>query len=126
MGAKTTVNATTYSGVSRNNSTALKASIAKGPTSVAIEADKRAFQMYTSGVLTGSACGTNLDHGVLAVGYGTESGEEYYLVKNSWGSGWETRDTSRSEFLPVLVSAVSRKIPSVLPPTGDSVFISSI
>jgi hypothetical protein len=44
--------------------------------------------MYKSGVLTGTACGTNLDHGVLAVGYGTENGEEYYLVKNSWGSGW--------------------------------------
>jgi len=84
----TAVKATGYSSVTPNNSDQLKAALAKGPVSVAIEADKRAFQMYTTGVLTGSACGTQLDHGVLAVGYGTENGTPYYLVKNSWGPTW--------------------------------------
>ena len=57
------------------------------PVSVAIQADQRDFQLYSGGVFTGS-CGTNLDHGVLAVGYGTEQSTDYYLVKNSWSTSW--------------------------------------
>merc|ERR1711934_607767 len=79
---------TTYTDVTVNSPEQLKAALDKQPVSVAIEADKMAFQMYHSGVLTGDKCGTNLDHGVLAVGYGTENGVEYYLVKNSWGATW--------------------------------------
>jgi C1A family cysteine protease len=76
-----------YADVPANSPAQLKAAIAKQPVSVAVEADQTAFQFYTSGVVT-SGCGQSLDHGVLAVGYGTLNGQGYFLVKNSWGASW--------------------------------------
>ena len=66
----------------------LKAALMKGPASVAIEADTMVFQTYSSGIITSSACGKNLDHGVVAVGYGVENGVEFFIVRNSWGASW--------------------------------------
>ena len=77
-----------YNDVPEKNLDQMKAALGKGPVSIAIEADKSVFQSYRSGVITSAACGQKLDHGVLAVGYGTEDGEEYVLVKNSWGASW--------------------------------------
>lgn len=74
--------------VEPNNQLALKSAVAKQPVSIAIEADTRYFQFYSGGVLTSTSCGTELDHGVLIVGYGEESGQKYWLVKNSWGATW--------------------------------------
>ena len=71
-----------------NDQLSLKAAVSQQPVSIAIEADTRYFQFYSSGVLTSTSCGTNLDHGVLIVGYGEEDGQKYWLVKNSWGSNW--------------------------------------
>ena len=69
----------------------LKAAIAKGPVSVTVEADKAAFGQYKHGVLNTSACGTSLDHAITAVGYGSANGQDYYIVRNSWGSSWGDR-----------------------------------
>lgn len=71
-----------------NDQLSLKVAVSKQPVSIAIEADTRYFQSYSSGVLTSASCGTNLDHGVLIVGYGEENGQKYWLVKNSWSVSW--------------------------------------
>jgi len=71
----------------KSSKTDMQSAVQQQPVTIAIEADQASFQHYQSGVLTGS-CGTNLDHAVLAVGYGTENGDDYWLVKNSWGTSW--------------------------------------
>lgn len=63
---------------------ALMSALVQQPVSVAIQADTKAFQLYSSGVFT-AECGSDTDHGVLAVGYGSLDGIPYYKVKNSWG-----------------------------------------
>ena len=82
------VHVSSCSDVKPNDQISLKAAVAQQPVAIAIEADTRYFQSYSSGVLTSSNCGTTLDHGVLIVGYGTENGIDYWLVKNSWSTTW--------------------------------------
>jgi len=85
----TPVKPTGFTDVIQNNANELKVAIAAGPVSVAIEADTFVFQFYSGGVLNSSKCGTSLDHGVAAVGYGVDPSKgEYYIVRNSWGASW--------------------------------------
>lgn len=73
--------------VAANSDSAMMTALAQQPVSIAIEADQSSFQLYKSGVFTGS-CGTTLDHGVLLVGYGSSSNGDYYILKNSWSTSW--------------------------------------
>ncbi|XVE88190.1 hypothetical protein DITRI_Ditri19aG0048900 [Diplodiscus trichospermus] len=79
---------TSYEDVPSNSESALLKAVANQPVSVAIDAGGSDFQHYKSGIFTGE-CGTFLDHGVTAVGYGkADDGTKYWLVKNSWGTSW--------------------------------------
>lgn len=79
----------TFIDVPPGDEKALISAIAMQPISIAIEASQFIFQFYKSGVITDDKCGDrgSIDHGVLAVGYGTDldTQEPYFLVKNSWG-----------------------------------------
>ncbi len=71
------------------NELQLTYAVAKQPVAVAIEADSRSFQHYTSGVYNDPACGSTLDHAVHAVGYSTDSsGQDYWIIANSWDVSW--------------------------------------
>jgi len=77
-----------YVDVTANSESQLLAAANLGPVSVAIQASSQVFQFYKSGILNDAGCGQRLDHGVTLVGYGTENGQDYYIVRNSWGAGW--------------------------------------
>jgi len=81
-----------YTNVTSGDAEALKLALFKnGPVAVSIDASHRSFTFYSNGVYYEPACGNKtdeLDHAVLAVGYGTLKGEPYWLVKNSWSTYW--------------------------------------
>jgi len=79
-----------YTDVKAGDETALMTALVQQPVAIAIEADQACFQFYHSGVLDDKSCGTNLDHGVLLVGFATDEKlkKDYWLIKNSWGLSW--------------------------------------
>ncbi|KAJ8935479.1 hypothetical protein NQ314_012771 [Rhamnusium bicolor] len=81
-----------YGNIATGNEEHLKAAIATvGPIAVGMDASAKVIIFYEKGVYYNSLC-TNieelLDHAVLAVGYGSENGVDYWIIKNSWGTDW--------------------------------------
>merc|ERR1711938_334002 len=70
--------------VQPGNETALMRAVRRGPVSIAIEADQRAFQFYSGGVFD-APCGDSLDHGVLIVGYGKDEDSDQDYIKLAMG-----------------------------------------
>ncbi|PON90985.1 Cyseine protease [Trema orientale] len=76
-----------YTDVAQSNEKQLLQAVATQPVSVGICGSERAFQLYSKGIFKGP-CSTALDHAVLIVGYDSENGVDYWIVKNSWGTQW--------------------------------------
>ena len=87
---KNVITISNYTDIERNNEKILKRVVSHQPVSVAIQANIPSFQQYSHGIYSDPNCGTQLDHGVLIVGYGHDitNNMDYWIVKNSWGSDW--------------------------------------
>jgi cathepsin L len=81
-----------YTDVGKNDEAGLMTAVNIEPVSVAVDA--ASWQTYRKGVMSG-LCGKQLDHGVLLIGYGTDGSQDYWLVKNSWGTSWGESGTIR-------------------------------
>ncbi|KAJ6979264.1 low-temperature-induced cysteine proteinase-like [Populus alba x Populus x berolinensis] len=78
-----------YTGVDETDSALLCATVQQ-PISVGMDGSALDFQLYTGGIYDGDCSDdpNDIDHAVLIVGYGSENGEDYWIVKNSWGTEW--------------------------------------
>lgn len=99
VASKGKVHDISHSQVTPKSASQLKAAIAKQPVCVSVDAGTP-FMNYQSGILDSTKCGTNLDHAITAVGYGTESGVGYFIVRNSWGTSWGEKGYIRMADIP--------------------------
>lgn len=80
---------TNFYQVPSNDEEMLKAALAAvGPIAVAVDASLATFLTYSSGIYDDPLCIGIPNHAVLLTGFGVENNVPYWLVKNSWGTGW--------------------------------------
>lgn len=82
------VNTIGYKNIASGDPNAHIAALQTAPISVAVAASSITFQLYRGGIMSSTTCGTSLNHAVNLVGYGTENGTPYWIVRNSWGTNW--------------------------------------
>ena len=78
-----------YKKIAPHDANCLRNAIREQPVIVSVQASTWHFKLYSGGVIRSKECGTDVDHNLTAVGFGSEDGTvSYYLLKNSWGSHW--------------------------------------
>ena len=67
----------------------MKAALNHGPIAIAVNASDN-FMAYSSGIFNSDDpnASRNLNHAVVLVGYGREDNTDYFILRNSWGTGW--------------------------------------
>jgi cathepsin L len=86
--SKGVTNVSSYMQVKKDTES-IKAAIEIGPVNVAVAAGNNVFRNYESGIVTeDDGCPTRVDHAIVAVGYGYEGTQGYYIVRNSWNTTW--------------------------------------
>jgi len=81
---------TGYANIPYGDEEAIKVAVATyGPVTIAIDASEWGFAYYSHGIYSSYKCQKDLhNHAVLIVGYGSENGIDYWIIKNSWGPSW--------------------------------------
>jgi len=84
----TTAMVDTYTFAESGDIDMMKKALTHQPIAAAVNASSQTFQMYQSGVYDDDSCGAEVNHSVTLVGYGSEQGEDYWIVQNAWGTSW--------------------------------------
>eukprot|EP01083_Nonionella_stella_P279566 950979_1 len=79
---------TGYTQVQANSEQKLQEAVADGPVVVFVKAGSSSFRNLKGGILTAECDTGNINHAVVAVGYGTEDDIDYWIIRNSWGENW--------------------------------------
>ena len=67
----------------------MKSELQNGPMSIAVAAGNDCWRYYESGILSEeNNCPTGLDHGVVIIGLNDTGDKPYWIIQNSWGTGW--------------------------------------